>query len=187
VSDLIMLMRLRVLLAVLTTVGFQQGLLATTCLVPPPCARVRPSSILFVGTVIDPGAPKTNERGAPRDVTFKIDEVFAGLSPKAKEVVITTEGSWLEKGHAYLIDAYRGEDGRIGLTICGSSGEVNSESTVDVLKFLRLRAQGKTSTSLSVVVFDHSKPVPNVAVTIRSPQRDSPRAPMQTVNLHSPA
>jgi hypothetical protein len=50
--------------------------------------------------------PKTKEEEAPRDVTFTIDEIFEGLSPKTKEVVVTTEGSWLEKGHTYLIDAY---------------------------------------------------------------------------------
>ena len=171
VFDQIILMRLRILLAILTMIlGFQQALLATSCSAVPPCALVRSSSILFVGTVTDPGTPETNETDAPRDVTFRIDEIFAGLSQKTKEVVVTAGGTWLERGHAYLIDAYRRDGSRLGLMTCGSSEEVNSKFTVDVLKFLRLRAQGKTPTSLGVMVVDQHQPVPDVAVTILSQQ-----------------
>lgn len=165
-----MLMRLRLLLGFLAISILQHELDATSCLYPPPCARISPASIFFVGTVIDPGTPSSNEKEATRDVTLKVTEIFAGLSPSTKEAITRYQGSWLEKGHTYLIDAYKGEDNRLGLSICGSSAEVDSESAVDVLKFLRLRAQGKTSTSLSVRVFDDRRPVPDAAVMIRSQQ-----------------
>ena len=76
---------------------FPGDLLATSCSVPPPCARVRVGSVLFVGTVIDAGVVAGTE-DSTRDVRFQVDEVFAGLSPSVKEVVVSTKGSWLGKG-----------------------------------------------------------------------------------------
>jgi hypothetical protein len=107
---------------------------------------------------------------ASRDVRFQVEEVFEGLSPSVREVVVEVWDSWLIKGQRYLIDAGKGNDNRLQLMTCGNSAEVTYEGIADVIKFLRQRAKGKTKTSLGVGVTDRYKPVPNVAVTIQGPQ-----------------
>ena len=154
------------LLGFVAVACLQRNLIATTCGVPPPCARIRVSSVLFVGMVVDGAvAPGAADESA-RDVRFQVDEVFAGLSPSVKEVTVTTKGSWLEKGHSYLIDAARGDDNRLYPTICGNSAEVSDEAIAEFLSYLRQRAEGKAKTSLTVSVTDQYKPVRDVEVTI---------------------
>ena len=128
-------MKLVSLLGLVAIACFQQDLLATTCGVPPPCDRISVGSVLFVGIVVDAGVTA----GTTRDVRFQVDEIFAGLSPSVKEVVVTTGGSWLEKGHSYLIDAARGDDNRIYPKICGTSAEVKDES---ITEFAAARTRG---------------------------------------------
>jgi hypothetical protein len=158
--------QLRILVGLAALACFKRDLLATSCSVPPPCARVRIDSVLFVGMVVDAGVVTDPKDESTRDIRFQVDEVFAGLSPGLKEVMVTTKGSWLEKGHSYLIDAARGDDNHLYPTICGTSGEVTDESIAEVLDYLRQRVQGKAKTSLAVSVTDQYKPVPDVDVTI---------------------
>jgi hypothetical protein len=83
-------------------------------------------SILFAGLVTDAGIPKGLKEDSEQDVRLQIEEVFAGLPQNVKEVVVTTEGSWLKKGYNYLIDATKGDDNHFYLRICGASDEVTS-------------------------------------------------------------
>ena len=76
-------------------------------------------------------------------------------------------GPWIEKGHTYLIDANREDDGRFGLRTCGSTGETPSNWYTDgMLDYLRQRAAGKAKTSLTVLVVDRNVGVPDAEVTI---------------------
>ena len=162
-------MKFHKILGFAAIVCFQGKLLATSCSVPPPCARVRLNSILFVGVVMDAGVPKGPKEDSERDVRMQVEEIFTGLPPSLKEVVVTTEGSWLEKGHSYLIDAAEGNDHHFYPRICGATDEVNSRT--GVLEYLRERKLGKTKTSLTINVTDQHKPVPDVAVTVSSSDR----------------
>jgi len=161
--------KLRALFGLAAIACFQQAVLATVCSDVPPCARVRVASVLFVGIVIDAGVAPTTGNESPRDVRFQVDEAFAGLPPEEREVVVRTTGSWLVKGHSYLIDAARGDGNYLYPTICGTSAEVNYERIADVLDYLRQRARGKAKTSLAVNVTDQYNPVPGVDVTISGP------------------
>lgn len=137
---------------------FQGKLLATSCSVPPPCARIRSDSMLFVGIVTDPGvvAAVTNDE-LVRDVRLRVDEVLAGAVLVNSEVIVATQGSWLERGHSYLIDAAGTDNGRFVLRICGASGEITSEPIAGILEYLRQRRQGKTRTSLTINVTSGDK------------------------------
>ena len=163
-------MRLSALLGLIVFGWYQPDLQATSCSVPPPCELVEPGSVLFVGTVLDPGIPTTPDDQSVRDVTFQVDEIFEGLPRSTKKVVVRTEGSWLEKGHSYLMDVGKGAENHLYPRICGASEEVTSRFAEDNLAFLRLRARGKTKTSLYVNVVDQHKPVADVVVTIHGPQ-----------------
>lgn len=154
-------------LAGLVAITIVQGrLLANSCLVPPPCARVRAGSILFVGLVVDAGVPDEPKDDSERDVRFQVQEVFAGLPMSSKDAFVSIRGSWFKKGHSYLIDAVRGIDNRLSLASCIASDEIGS--TAGVLEFLRQRSLGKTNTSITVRVTDQSVPVPAVEVTLAS-------------------
>lgn len=148
----------------------QGDLRATSCSVPPPCGRVHEGSILFVGTVLDAGVPDGPGENATRAVRFQLDEIFIGVPAKTKEVVVETAGSWLIRGHSYLIDAARGKDNRYYPVMCGGSAEVGKGYIDDVLDFLKQRAQGKTKTSFTVSVIDNHKPVPGVEVAVSGPE-----------------
>ena len=82
-----------------------------------------------------------------------------------------TEGSWLKKGHLYLFDATKGQDGALLTKRCGSTADIDSNSIQDFLGYLRSRQRGEFASSLTVVVRDEFSPVENVDVTIRSEQR----------------
>ncbi len=126
------------------------------CAAPPPCARVYDDSLLFTALAIDSG---------PTDARLQVQEVFAGLPAGTKEVMFG--GPWIEKGHTYLIDANREDDGRFGLRTCGSTGETPSNWYTDgMLDYLRQRAAGKAKTSLTVLVVDRNVGVPDAEVTI---------------------
>jgi hypothetical protein len=135
----------------------------------PPCARVRAGSVLFVGTVVDPRLPADGKKGSTRNVRLQVDEIFEGLPAGTKEVVVTTEDSWLLKGHSYLMDTVKGEDGHLYPEICGASGDMTDGSIADILDFLRQRARGKAKASLAVRVFDNHQPLSDVDVTITGP------------------
>jgi len=160
---------MRLLASLIVLACLQRNLLATSCSVPAPCARVHTNSILFIGVVVDAGVAAGTKTESTRDVHLQVDEAFTGLPANAKEVVVRTEGSWLEKGHRYLIDAGRGDDNRLYPTICGTSDEASSPYVTDVLEYLRQRAQGKAKTSLTVRVTDQYKPVTGVDVTLSGP------------------
>lgn len=162
-------MRGRALLALTMLVSSGRSLFATTCGVLPPCGRVRVDSVLFVGVVIDTGGVSDPNSQSVHDVRLQVEEVFAGLSPTPKEVTIATQGQW-EKGHSYLVDAVRDEDGHIHPRICGSSGEVPDDITADFLDYLRRRARGEAKTTLAVRVTDQYKPVSGVDITITGPE-----------------
>ncbi len=157
---------LHALLGLAAIACFQRQLPATTCIIVPPCERVRVASVLFVGTVVDPGVSSGDKADVRRDVRFQVDEIFEGLPPATKEVVVSASGSWLVKGHRYLMDEVRGEDGHLYPTICGASGDVTEGPTAETLGFLRERAAGKASTSLSVRVTDQRRPMIDANVTI---------------------
>jgi len=162
-------MRLAALVLVVVTGGFQHQLLATSCSAPPPCGRIQPGSIFFVGTVLSSEPVESPKDHQSYDVHFQVDEVFMGISPTTKEVVVTAEGSWLEKGHSYLIDASEGNDEHLHPNICGASGEVTDSYTAPVVDYLRQRVQGKTKTSLTVWVSDEYKAVPDFDITVNGP------------------
>ena len=163
-------MRLRILFSVAAITWFHPNLLATSCSFPPPCARVHVGSVLLVGTVIDAGVATETKDGYRREVHLQVNEIFAGLPTNTEEVVVTTDGSWLARGHSYLIDAAIGNDNHLSPSTCGTSGEVTDESIADVLDYLRRRVHGKVKTSLTVRVTDQYKPVPDVDVTLGGPE-----------------
>jgi hypothetical protein len=165
-----MKMKLHAVIGLAAIVCCQRQLPATSCAKVPPCARVHPGTILFVGTVIDPGLSIGDKAGSDNEVRFQVNEIFEGLPPGTKEIAVVAEGHWLVKGHTYLIDAGKGRDRRIYPNICGASGEITSESVAEVLDFLRERAAGKTTTTLSVKVRDDRQPLSDVNVTIIGPE-----------------
>jgi hypothetical protein len=146
----------------------QRDLLATSCGVPPPCARVRPNGVFFVGVVLDAGVAETDQ--SPRNIRFKVEEVFTGLSTSTKEAVVFAPSSWLIKGRRYLIDSNKEDDGRLSPAICGGSGEVTEPEIAPVLDFLRQRAQGKTKTTLAVNIVNEYRPLHDVDVTVTGPE-----------------
>ncbi len=162
--------KLTALLGLVVIACFQRDLRATSCFRVPPCARVRASSVIFVGTVLYAGSATVTKDQSMHDVTFQVDEIFTGLSPSVREVVVTADGSWLIKGHSYLVDAANGSDHRLYMGICGASGELSDNTIAEFLDYLRQRAQGKAKTSLGVSVMDQLKPVSDVDVTIIGPE-----------------
>src|SRR5437868_271031 len=81
---------------------------ATTCARLNPCARIRPGSVVFIGTVshVDnlpqPKPDVFDERTAR--VRLTVREIFAGLPEGVKEVTVET-GRWMTLGKDYLLDA----------------------------------------------------------------------------------
>lgn len=162
-------MKGRALLALAMLASSGRGLFATNCGYPPPCDRVWANSVLFIGVVVDAGGVSDPNDQSVHDVRFQVEEVFAGLSLTPNDVTIATQDQW-EKGHSYLIDATRGEGGRLFPKMCGSSGEVTDDTTAEFLDYLRRRARGEAKTTLAVRVTDQYKPVPDVDVTITGPE-----------------
>ena len=138
---------------------------ATTCAVPPPCARIHAQSVLFTGTVIAVDPPINDRDPTPRMARVKVDEIFEGLPFGTKEVTVSSSG-WLERGRNYVFDVAKGNDGIFTPTICGSSGELDSKYTAEFIDFLHQRKAGNVGTSLNVYVTDRHKPVSDVSVTI---------------------
>lgn len=124
--------------------------------------------MLFVGIVIDPGVVAGTNDEMVHDARLRVDEVLAGAIPDHSEVIVAIEGSWLKRGHSYLIDAVGTDNGGFELRICGASGEVTSEPIAGILEYLRQRRQGKTDTSLTINVTSGFKPVRDVEITISS-------------------
>lgn len=162
-----MTLRIPVILVVIAC--FQRQLPATSCMVVPPCARIYANSVLFVGTVVDPGLPTDGKKGSTQSVRLQVDEIFEGLPAGTKEVVVKTEDSWLLKGHSYLMDTARGNDGHLQPMMCGTTADLTYGPIAEVLDFLRERARGKAKTSLAVRVFSSRQPLPDVDVTIAGP------------------
>jgi hypothetical protein len=157
----------RAFIAVAALASFHGDLLAIDCIALPPCARLRAQSILFTGIVASADIAAGGDT-TPQDTRIEIDESFAGLEPGDKAVTVEVEGSWMEKGHSYLVDAWRGADGRLYLDPCGTSGETTEVRSV--LDFLRRRAAGKATTSLEVHVTDGYKGVADARATISGPE-----------------
>ncbi|HEY3740724.1 MAG TPA: carboxypeptidase-like regulatory domain-containing protein [Bryobacteraceae bacterium] len=138
---------------------------------PPPCARLHPHSIFFLGTVIDTG---TDDGKPVHSARFHIDEAFLGIANGQSEIVVESNSLRVVKGVTYLIDAFhRGKDEQgndwIDLTTCGASGESTQEPAAAVLRFLRDRAAGTAPpASLGVFAFDNGRHVPGVTITASS-------------------
>jgi hypothetical protein len=163
-------MRISITLAALSFLRLD--LWATSCIVPPPCGRIHESSVLFVGTALDAGIPDVPGERDTRAIRFQVDEIFAGIATDTKEVVVATEGTWLIKGHTYLIDAARGNDNRYYPVMCGTSGESSGRDVADVLEYLRLRATGRAKTSLSVSVRGNNREVAGASVVVSGSDGD---------------
>lgn len=146
---------------------------ATTCFYPPPCAKIRPGSIFFVGTVLDGGVPEGNGREGNRLVRVQVSESLMGLDPTFKEVTVRVEGDSLRRGHTLLFDADRNDDGTISPAICGVTSDVTSADAKDLLEYLKLRKSGKTTASLKVFVRDDLKPVRDVQVQLIGGRKSS--------------
>jgi len=160
---------LRVLVVLAVCVTLPRSGFATNCATVPPCTRVVAGSVMFVGTPIDSGTSADGEPTSLFEVHVSVQEIFEGLTPGIKEVIVTTEGSWLKVGEQYLFDAGRGADGRLYPTMCGLTGETTDEYTEDLLHYLRERARGKALTSLRVNVVDRFRPLAGARVTIAGP------------------
>ena len=148
--------------------GGQWNLSATSCGIPPPCATVGPGSVVFTGTVREV-APASGKDGDWRDVRVSVEEIFEGFQRGTREVLVAGQGEW-KTGEHDLFDTSRGTDGRLYPKMCGNTGEISSPYLADVLAFLRLRAQGKTVTSLKIDVTDNFKPLEGARVTVGNSQ-----------------
>jgi len=159
------------MLAATAIAAFPAMLHATSCSVPPPCARVTPGAVVFIGLVID-ADPEVDRKDAKfRPALVQVKEAFQGLPPRTEEVRVFTQGSWLKRGGTYLVDAYKRDDGILEPAICGSTAEVESSYVRDLVEYLRLRQAGKAKTSVGVLVRDAFKALPDVEVTIAGPKR----------------
>jgi hypothetical protein len=139
--------------------------LATSCASVPVCASVSPNSVLFVGLVVENSA---SADGLLRNIRMEVQEVFAGLKEDLHEVNLVNEGNWLLKGHVYLIDAFRNQEGTMLLRLCGASQE--AESSNDFLSYLRERKKGKGETSLTVSASAEYRPLQDVEIRITGPK-----------------
>jgi len=134
--------------------------LATECSNRPPCARILPSSILFLGTVVG------NESidGTPtRRIRLRVDERFAGLADDVQEELLTTRWD-MQPGRQYLIDAARDFAKFLGLQTCSVTAEITSTEPNEMLEFLRARARRETATMLTVRSQEILKPVAGITV-----------------------
>jgi len=77
---------LRGLVILVTFACVQRDAIATSCSVPPVCDRVPPDSVLFVGSVIDPGVEPGSRSGSNRNAVISVKEIFRGLPEDTKEV-----------------------------------------------------------------------------------------------------
>jgi len=159
-------MKLRTLTLLSLALCLPRPLPATTCIVPPPCGRIHQDAILFVGTVLDSGTPE----GKNRVVRVKVDEAFIGVPAGTKEVTVVSEGDWLIRGRGYLMDIYRGEDGRYYPAMCGATEEIPLRYNPELLDYLRLYAKGQAKTSLTVSVRDENRPLAGARVTVTGPE-----------------
>jgi hypothetical protein len=128
------------------------------------CARVHPKSILFVGLVLESTAPAD---GGLSNIRMEVQEAFAGLKEDVHEVKLVDDVNWLLKGHVYLIDAFRKQDGNLALVMCGSSQE--AEHANEFLTYLRERKKGKGETSLTISAYAAFRPLQDVRITIAGP------------------
>jgi hypothetical protein len=114
---------------------------------------------VFVGTV---------KNFVDTTAAVSVDEPFEGVAKNAKEVAVGNPEKWLEVGKQYLFDTSRGGDGLLYPRMCGQTAEISDPFLEKVLEFLRARAHGKTSTSLSVYVTDQYKPLSGATVSLLS-------------------
>jgi hypothetical protein len=161
----------RSMLAAAAIAGFPAILHATSCSVPPPCGRVSPGAVIFVGLVVDADSPDDSKDAKLRPARLQVQEAFQGLSSGTEEVIVFTQGSWLKRGATYLVDAYKRSDGLLEPGLCGATEEIESRNTRDLLEYLRTRQAGGAKTSIHVQVQDGLKPVSDVDVTIAGPTR----------------
>src|SRR5689334_10981360 len=149
------------MLAAMAIAAFPAILHATTCSVPPPCGRVRPGSVLFVGLVVDADPPNDNKNVISRPARMQVKEPFQGIPAGTDEVLVFTQGSWLKRGATYLFDGGRRSDGILEPSLCGATEEIESSYARDIIEYLRNRKSGQVPTSLSVWVRDEMKSLPD--------------------------
>src|SRR5437867_8666254 len=116
---------------------------ATSCSQLQPCAYIRPESAVFIGTVESVEALLAAQRegmmGLTHRIRLTVKEVFVGLPAGTKEITIT--GWEMRVGKDYLIDGWRGTDGKVGIGVCSNTHE--SDEKDPYLRYLRLRQKGK--------------------------------------------
>jgi hypothetical protein len=144
---------------------------ATQCIPKPHCFSIGPTSIFFVGKVIElheTGQTQfTGDAGPPPkiyEMRLRVEEAFFG--PKHGDIVtiLTTYPS--VPGAKQFIEAHLESDGKIRTNICpdmDTSGE-------PMLHFLRRGRQGRgDGTSLTVYNGDESRKSVGATVTIKGP------------------
>ena len=140
----------------------------TSCGYPPPCAAFGPESIVFIGRIFAVEGV-VSEQDESHSIRVKVVEPFLNSPGLGEEVEITVIGDNYRSGDSYLIDAYRSEDGTLGLKICGLSSDISSSFIQDYVSYLRdLDANHVISTSLQAYVTSSYRPVEGVQVIAQS-------------------
>ena len=127
-----------VLLVGLTTSG---GVSACSCVTvgnpdPTPCARISPTEVIFVGTVLDIENPpyevsSENPEAPLSRYRFRVDESISGLRAGQEIDIYSGRGGadcsyHFAKGQQYLVFPYRGPaNDRLFATICSDTRPIN--------------------------------------------------------------
>lgn len=124
---------------------------ALTCEVRPICADVKDYNAFFVGTFLDASEPHDGVMGPEKDFRFRVEQVFSGMDPDAKEATVTADALAFRPGNRYFIEATWGPGGHLRTSPCGFSGEISISQVADSIAFFRGRAKAKTSFTLRVM------------------------------------
>lgn len=165
---------------------------ACTCVeaAPSPCAPLKATDIIFVGTVvhIDNPPPADDRVGASGEsrYVFHIDENISGASGSQVDVYSGRGGAdcsfHFQQGRQYLVAPYKGADGRLVATICSITSRV--EYAQPLIEQLRAMRDHKEVASVygvlrsaqepykSVTDDEIGKPLADTIVELRSGDRE---------------
>lgn len=119
-----------------------------------PCGLLKkPSEVVFVGTLLfseNPPEPEDRQLGGQAHYRFRVDESFSASTAKEIDVYsgrgVADCSASFNVGEQYLVDAWRGEDGQVSVSICSKTRRFSEyDPLIPVLRAIR---DGKNPASL---------------------------------------
>ncbi len=175
-------MSLRPLMVLIVALTVSGGVSACSCVEvgdaqAAPCAKISPTPVVFVGTVLEIDNPPyevstENPEVSQSRYRFQVDEEISGLKAEQQINIYSGRGGadcgyHFLKGKQYLVFPYRNNSGQLIATICSQTGPVNDSRFV----LTELRAARDSDRVASVYGLLQVGQQPYLSVTDDRPQQ----------------